>query len=41
MLVTGWWGLGKAPEPSPMWSYVKAVKFDGVPGVIGGGFYLD
>ncbi|MBX6328615.1 MAG: cache domain-containing protein [Pseudolabrys sp.] len=31
---------GKA-SPSPKWSYVKAVKFDGVPGVIGAGFYLD
>jgi quercetin dioxygenase-like cupin family protein len=29
------------PEPSPKWSYVRAVKFDGVPGVIGAGFYLD
>ncbi|MHB2205668.1 cache domain-containing protein [Methylobacterium sp. CM6257] len=26
---------------SPKWSYVKAVRFDGVPGVIGAGFYLD
>lgn len=29
------------PNPSPKWSYVKAVEFDGVPGVIGAGFYLD
>lgn len=29
------------PNPSPKWSYVRAVKFDGVPGVIGAGFYLD
>jgi cytochrome c len=29
------------PNPSPKWSYVKAVKYDGVPGVIGAGFYLD
>jgi cytochrome c len=29
------------PNPSPKWSYVKAVKFDGTPGVIGAGFYLD
>ena len=29
------------PNPSPKWSYVKAVAFDGVPGVIGAGIYLD
>ena len=31
---------GKA-QASPKWSYVKAVTFDGAPGVIGAGFYLD
>lgn len=29
------------PTASPKWSYVRAVKYDGVPGVIGAGFYLD
>jgi signal transduction histidine kinase len=31
---------GKA-NASPKWSYVEAVNFDGTPGVIGAGFYLD
>jgi cytochrome c len=26
-------------EPSEKWSYVKAVKIDGVPGLVGAGFY--
>jgi len=28
-------------DPSQKWTYVKAVKIDGVPGLIGAGFYPD
>jgi len=29
------------PKPSPKWSYVKAINVNGVPGLIGAGFYPD